>query len=113
MRYRFGVSLAGYLETDLEPDSPLGSLNGPDEWNLQAKWLDPDATGEVEKEIRRLQLAGKMPTGFLGEYAKSSIMQNVVEGLDAIKDFVADFALSDGKDNTLHLKEGREKLDQG
>ena len=103
MRYRFGISVAGYLETDLEPDSPLGSLNGPDEWRLQAKWLDPDATEKVEKEIRCLQLAGKMPTGFLGEYAKRLIMQNAVEGLDAIKDFIADFALSDGKDNTLHL----------
>ena len=103
MHNRFGISVAGYLETDLDPDSPLGSLNGPDEWNLQAKWLDPDATGEVEKEFRRLQLAGKMPTGFLGEYAKSAIMQKAVEGLDAIKDFISGFALSDGKDNTLHL----------
>ena len=103
MRYRFGISVAGYLETDLDPDSPLGSLNGPDEWRLQAKWLDPDATGEVEKEFRRLQLAGKMPTGFLGEYAKSVILQKAVAGLDAIKDFIADFALPDGKDNTLHL----------
>ena len=103
MRYRFGISVAGYLETDLDPDSPLGSLNGPDEWRLQAKWLDPDATGEVEKEFRRLQLAGKMPTGFLGEYAKSVILQKAGERLDAIKDFIADFALFDGKDNTLHL----------
>ena len=103
MHNRFGISVAGYLETDLDPDSPLGSLNGPDERRLQAKWLDPDATEEVEKEFRRLQLAGKMPTGFLGEYAKSAIMQKAVEGLDAIKDFISGFALSDGKDNTLHL----------
>jgi len=78
-------------------------LDGPDKWNLQAKWLDPDAAKEVEKEIRRLQLAGKMPTGFLGEYAKSAIMQKAGEELDGIKAFVAGFALSDGKDNTLHL----------
>ena len=103
MHNRFGISVAGYLETDLDPDSPLGSLNGPDEWNLQAKWLDPDATGEVEKEFRRLQLAGKMPTGFLGEYAKSVILQKAGAGLDGIKDFIAGFALVDGKDNTLHL----------
>ena len=103
MRYRFGISVAGYLETDLDPDSPLGSLNRLDERRLQAKWLDPDATGEVEKEIRRLQLAGKMPTGFLGEYAKSAIMQKVGASIDAIKDFIAGYALSDGKDNTLHL----------
>ncbi len=103
MRYRFGISVAGYLETDLDPDSPLGSLNGPDEWSLQAKWLDPDATEEVEKEFRRLQLAGKMPTGFLGEYAKSVILQKAGAGLDGIKDFIADFAPPDGKDNTLHL----------
>ena len=103
MRYRFGISVAGYVETDLDPDSPLGSLNGPDEWNLQARWLDPDAASEVKKEFRRLQLAGKMPTGFLGEYAKSVILQKAGAGLDGIKDFIADFALSDGKDNTLHL----------
>jgi len=103
MRYRFGISVAGYLETDLGPDSPLGSLDGPDEWNLQSKWLDPDAASEVKKEFRRLQLAGKMPTGFLGEYAKSAILQKAEAGLDGIKDFIADFALSDGKDNTLHL----------
>ena len=103
MRYRFGISVAGYLETDLDPDSPLGSLNGPDDWRLQAKWLDPDAAREVEKEFRRLQLAGKMPTGFLGEYAKSAILQKAEAGLNGIKKFIADFALSDGKDNTLHL----------
>lgn len=103
MRYRFGIGVAGYLETELDPDSPLGSLNGPDGWRLEAKWLDPDATGEVGKEIRRLQLAGKMPTGFLGEYAKKAIMQKMEDGLGAIKDFVAGFALTDGKDNTSHL----------
>ncbi len=103
MRYRFGISVAGYLETDLDPDSPLGSLDGPDKWNLQAKWLDPDASKSVEKEIRRLQLAGKMPTGFLGEYAKSAIMQKAGAGLAGIKAFVSGFALPDGKDNTLHF----------
>ena len=103
MRYRFGISVAGYLETDLDPDSPLGSLDGPDEWNLQAKWLDPDAASEVKKEFHHLQLAGKMPTGFLGEYAKSVILQKAGAGLDGIKDFIAGFALFDGKDNTLHL----------
>ena len=86
MRYRFGIGVAGYLETDLEPDSPLGSLNLPDKLRLQAKWLDPDATVAVEKELCRLQLAGKMPTGFLGEYAKSSIMKKAGEGLAQIQD---------------------------
>jgi hypothetical protein len=103
MRYRFGISVAGYLETDLNPDSPLGSLNGPDEWTLQSKWLNPDAIEEMEKEIRRLQFAGKMPTGFLGEYAQSVIMQKVNENRGAIKDFIGGFALSNGKDNILHL----------
>ena len=103
MHNRFGISVAGYLETDLDPDSPLGSLDGPDKWNLQARWLDPEASESVDKEIRRLQLAGKMPTGFLGEYAKSAIMQKAGEGLDGIKAFVAGFVLSDGKDNTFHL----------
>ena len=108
MRNRFGIGVAGYLETDLDPDSPLGSLDGPDKWNLQAKWLDPDATREVEKEIRRLQLAGKMPAGFLGEYAKSAIMQKTGAGLDGIRAFVSGFALSDGQDNTLHLDHAAE-----
>ena len=103
MRYRFGIGVAGYLETDLEPDSPLGSLQGPDEWNLQVKWLDPDAKVAVEKEILRLQLAGKMPTGFLGEYAKIAIMQKTEEGVAQIQAFIEGFALSDGEDNTLHL----------
>ena len=102
MRYRFGISVAGYLETDLEPDSPLGALEDPDAWNLQAKWLDPDAKEAVEKEILRLQRAGKMPTGFLGEYAKRTIM-NAGEELAQIQDFMKDFALSDGEVNTLHL----------
>ena len=108
MRSRFGISVAGYLETDLDPDSPLGSLDRPDERRLQAKWLTPHATEEVEKEIRRLQLAGKMPTGFLGEYAQSAIMQKTVTGLDAIKGFIAGFALPDGKYNTLHLDHAAE-----
>ncbi len=103
MRHRFDIGVAGYRETDLEPDSPLGSLNGPDARHLQSKWLGPDAVGAVEKEIRRLQLAGRMPTGFLGEYAQSVLMHAGVEGLEAIKDFVADFALAQGKGNTLHL----------
>lgn len=103
MHNRFGIGVAGYLETDLDPDSPLGSLNGPDERNLRSKLLAPEAIGEVEKEFRRLQLAGKIPTGFLGEYAKSAVMSKAGERLDAIKDFIAGFALSDGKDNTLHF----------
>lgn len=103
MRHRFGISVAGYLETDLDPDSPLGSLNGPDEWNLQTKWLKPDAASEVNKEFRRLQLAGKMPTGFLGEYAKNAMLHKAWQRLGAINDFLAGFALSDGKDGTLHL----------
>lgn len=103
MRYRFGINVAGYVETDLEPDSPLGSPDGPDKWNLQAKWLDPDAEKAVEKEILRLQLSGKMPAGFLGDYAKSEIMKKTEKGLKTIQDFVAGFALSDGEDNTLHL----------
>ena len=103
MSYRFGISEAGYLETDLEPDSPLGSLHGPDEWNLQARWLYPDAKDAVEKEILRLQLSGKMPTGFIGEYAKGAIMQKAEKGLAQIQGFTKSFALSDGEDNTLHL----------
>ena len=103
MRYRFGISMAGYLETDLEADSPLGSLDPIDEMRLRKKWLDPDAKDAVEKEIRRLQLAGKMPTGFLGEYAKSAFMNKTEKGLDAIRDFVSGFAISEGEVNTLHL----------
>lgn len=103
MRYRFGISVAGYLETDLDPDSPLGSIDGPDEWSLQAKCLDFDAVGEVGKEIRRLQFAGKMPTGFIGEYAKSAILQKAGENLDLVKDFVADFPHFNGEGNTFHL----------
>lgn len=103
MRSRFGIGVAGYLETDLDPDSPLGSPEGPDLWGLQSKCLDPDAVGSVEREIRRLQLAGKMPTGFLGDYAKVAVIKKVEDGLDVLRDFVEAFALSDGEGNTLHL----------
>jgi len=103
MRYRFGISVAGYLETDLEPDSPLGSLNLPDKRRLQAKWLDPDAKDSVGKEIHRLQLAGRMPTGFLGDLAKLELMNVEEDRLAKIQGFVKGFALSDGKVNTLHL----------
>ena len=103
MHNRFGISVAGYLETDLDPDSPLGFLDGPDKWNLQAKWLDPEASESVDKEIRRLQLAGKMPTGFLGEFAKKGIKEDAKAHLDQIQKFVKDFALSDGEKNTQHL----------
>ena len=103
MRYRFGISVAGYLETDLEPDSPLGSLNLPDKRRLQAKWLDPDAKDSVGKEIHRLQLAGRMPTGFLGDLAKLELMNVEEDRLAKIQGFVKGFALSDGEVNTLHL----------
>ncbi len=103
MRHRFGISVAGRLETDLETDSPLGSLDGPDKWNLQEKWLGRDAEKAVDEEIRRLQLSGKMPTGFLGEFAKLGIKEDAKARLARIQEFVKDFALSDGEDNTLHL----------
>ena len=113
MRHRFGISVAGYLETDLEPDSPLGSLNGPDRWNLQSKWLDSDSKGAVEKEILRLQLSGRLPTGFLGDLAKTGIMNEAEAHLAQVRDFVKDFALSDGEDNTLHLDFPAELEDEG
>ena len=103
MRYRFGISVAGYVETDLEPDSPLGSLDGPDKWKLQEKWLGQDAEKAVDTEIRRLQLSGKMPTGFLGEFAKMGIKEDAKAHLEQIQKFVKDFALSDGEKHTQHL----------
>ena len=57
----------------------------------------------VDNEIRRLQLLGKMPTGFLGEFAKKGIKEDAKAHLDQIQKFVKDFALSDGEKNTQHL----------
>ena len=103
MRYRFGIAVAGYLDTDLEPDAPLGRLDGPDKWNLQALWMVPDAKAAVEAEFRRLQLSGRVPAGKLGELAKDGVMKDADRRIAAVKSFVSGFALANGTDNTLHL----------
>ena len=90
-------------ETGLDPDRPLGSLSGPDLWTLQAKWLLPDAKDAVPREIVRLQRAGKLPTGILGDLAEKEILNEIGAKLPQVQAFVADFALSDGERNTLRL----------
>lgn len=100
---RFGVGEARYVETGLDPDRPLGSLSGPDLWTLQAKWLLPDAKDAVPREIVRLQRAGKLPTGILGDLAEKEILNEIGAKLPQVQAFVADFALSDGERNTLRL----------
>lgn len=108
MRHRFGIAVAGYLDTELKPDAPLGEPNGPDKWNLQTQWLDPDAEAAVSAEFRRLQLSGKVPTGKLGELAKVSVMESAVARIGAVKAFVSGFTLADGMDNTLHFNHAAE-----
>ncbi len=103
MRYRFGIAIAGYSENDLETASPIGLPEGPDGWRLEEKWLEADAAGEVAKEIRRLQLSGRMPAGFLGEYAKSTFMQDAAAKADAIGRFVAGFSPRGAKPDALHI----------
>jgi len=102
MRYRFGIAVAGYLETDLEPDSPLGTLGYLDDLNLQAKWLELNPSS-VEKAFRGLQLSGKMPTGFLGAFAKDTILKDAATRIGAVSEFVKGYSLSDGRENALHL----------
>ncbi len=98
MQRRFGIGKEGYMENDLTEESSLGTLDDIDKWSLQANVVDSfingnhDIGGLVKKEICRLQLAGKMPTGFLGEYAANKIAASMQRALNGPCKIAGDFA---------------------
>ena len=90
LRYRYGVAVEGYLDRELEPDSPLGIADGPTLWDLQAAWLKHSTDG-LEKAFRNLQLSGGAPMGFLGDFAKSKMEETLAAKVDDIQSFLASF----------------------
>ena len=90
LRYRYGVAVEGYLDRELEPDSPLGIADGPTLWGVQAAWLRHSTDG-LEKAFRNLQLSGGAPVGFLGNFAKSKMEETLAAKVDDIQSFIASF----------------------
>ncbi len=88
--YRYGVAVEGYLDRELEPDSPLGIADGPTLWDLQAAWLKHSTDG-LEKAFRSLQLSGGAPMGFLGDFAKSKMEEALTAKANDIQSFIATF----------------------
>ena len=109
LRYRFGISVEGYLDRELDPDSPLGIQDGPVLWELQSAWLDGGSEGGLDRAFRSLQLSGGAPTGFLGDFAKAKLVENLNAHAAVLKAFASTFG--DGAHGgQVQTKAGRAKI---
>ena len=97
MRYRFGIAIEGYRDTELELDSPLGIADGPVTWDLEGAWLEGE--GDSDGPFRMLQLSVQAPRGFLGDFAKEKFDAGLVDAKQALLEFAASFGF-DGKANS-------------
>ncbi len=98
LRYRLGIAVEGYRDTELEADSPLGIPEGPDQWELEEESLGgEDGLG---KRFRQKQLAGQLPMGFLGDFAWKSLDEKLKGSIGALREFAAGFGVLDGEDHT-------------
>ena len=86
LRHRFGVAVESHSDRLLDPEPPLEMPSGPPLWDLQATWLN-DFDAGIERPFRELQLAGGVPTGFLGEFAKSTAEARLAPQAADIRDF--------------------------
>lgn len=109
LRYRFGVSVEGFQDRELDSDSPLGIQNDPALWELQFAWLDGDSEDGLDRAFRSLQLSGGAPMGFLGDFAKARLEEDLNANGPALKAFVSTFG--DGvQGGQVQTKTGRAKI---
>jgi len=97
-RFRFGISVEGYRDNELEVDSPLGISSGPVQWELEGASLGE--ADDLDGLFRRMQLAGQMPTGFIGDFAKKMFCEDVQAFAEELRSFAAAFGVKEGVDLT-------------
>jgi len=95
---RLGIAIEGYRDKELQPDSSLGVPGGPVQWALEGASLDKD--GGFDRLFRQMQLAGELPTGFIGEFAKEKLCAGLAGSLDALREFANAFGVKGGEDLT-------------
>ena len=92
---RLGVAVEGYRDMELQPDPALGVSYGPVQWNLESAILDEKAG--LDREFRRMQLAGELPTGFIGAFAREKFRAASADSLEALRAFAATFGVNGAK----------------
>ena len=90
------MAIEGYRDMELDDDSPLGVPSGPVEWKLQGAVLDEE--DGVCRLFRQMQLAGELPAGFIGDYAKKSLVAELSGSLDKLRSFAEAFGVKKGID---------------
>lgn len=95
---RLGIAIEGYRDKELQLDSSLGVPGGPVQWELEGASLDED--GGFDRLFRQMQLAGELPTGFIGEFAKEKLCAGLSDSLDALREFADAFGVKQGVDLT-------------
>lgn len=93
---RLGIAIEGYRNKELDADSPLGVPSGPAEWKLEGATLDGD--DGFERLFRQMQLAGELPSGFIGDFAKESLVAGLQGSLDSLRTFAESFGVKKGVD---------------
>ncbi len=112
MRYRFGIAIEGYRDTELDLDSPLSIADGPVKWGLEGAWLEGE--GDSDGPFRTLQLSGQAPRGFLGDFAKEKFDASLADAKQALLAFAASFGFDGNADCTsrqnlpVTIERGRE-----
>ena len=96
LRYRFGIAIEGYRDTELDADSPLGIPDGPVKWDLESAWLENK--GDSKTPFRALQLSGCVPAGFLGDFAEKKFDDALGGTRNELLEFVSSFGI--GADGT-------------
>lgn len=102
LEFGFGVAEKGTRDGEIDPDSPLGVPDGPVKWGLQADWLAGD--GELDAPFRKLQLEGKAPTGFLGDFARGRFAEQVAESRKDLLAFAKEFGLGTASCKTMRQR---------
>ncbi len=97
MRARFGIAVEGYMDTSLENDFPLSLGSGQTLWGAQEDWIA--ANGDTEAVFRKNTLAGAIPGGFLGKFAKGAFDAAIADAKDALIAFAKSF--DPGKDEAV------------
>ena len=102
LRCQLGIGVEGYRDNELDVDSPLGVPGGPSTWELEGTILDGD--GGLDGLFRQMQLAGQLPMGFLGAFAKERFSANVLAFADELRRFAAEFGVHEGVDLTARQR---------
>ena len=98
LKRRLGIATEGFRDTELDVDPPLGVPGGPAEWELQGAALDGDES--LDRQFRRMQLAGALPAGFIGDFAKKRFTDGISESIGALRSFAESFGVKGGGDGS-------------